>query len=155
MGQRESSAGVFGQRIDPSCENPRWLNLLIAVPWFIGLVFLTYSAISNHLVAKRQQNATGMITAHEPQNHDRYGFEFALNGHKYTGWGRPEKEKLEMGEVVTIYYDPRNPSKNALKSFEALSLEDFGPIPTLLLGIGALAWIVRTARRFRSSQTPG
>ena len=147
MEPRESSAGRLGQRIKPSWENPSWWNLLICVPWFIGLVFLIYSTISNHIVAKRQQTVTGIITAHEPQNHDRYGFEFALNGQKYSGWGGAEKEKLEMGEAVTIWYDPRNPSKNALKSFETLSLEDFGPIPTLLLGIGGLAWIVRTAKK--------
>ena len=87
MGQRESSGGFLGHRIDPAWENPAWWNLLIAVPWFIGLVFLTYSAISNHIVAKRQQTVTGIITAHEPQNHDRYGFEFALNGQKYSQIG--------------------------------------------------------------------
>jgi hypothetical protein len=145
MAQPETSAGFLRP----------WAGPFIAVPWILGLIFLTYSAISNHAVATRQQTATGIITAHEPQNHDRYGFEFALDGHKYTGWGRPEKEKVAIGDGVTIYYDPRNPSKNALKSFDSLSLEDFGPIPALLLGIGALAWVVKTAKRLKSSQPPG
>lgn len=143
----DSSAGFFGRRIDPTWKNPTRWNLLVVVPWLLGLVSLTYSAVSHHIVAERQQTAQGIVTAHETANHDQYRFAFTVGGQKYDGLGRTDREKLEIGEKVVVYYDPRNPSKNALKSFETLSLEDFGPIPTLLLGIGTVAWIIKSARR--------
>lgn len=154
MGQPDTSAGFGGRRIDPSWDNPTWWNPLVVVPWLLGLAFLTYSAISHHIVADRQRTTQGIVTAHETANHDQYRFAFSVDGQKYDGLGRAGKEKLEIGERVVIYYDPRNPSKNALKSFETLSLEDFGPIPALLLGIGVVAWMINNARRRRSSLSP-
>jgi Protein of unknown function (DUF3592) len=153
MERPNGSAGYF-RRIDSTWESPTWWNLFVVVPWLLMLAFLTYSAISHHIVAKRQQTSQAIITAHEKSNHDQYRFAFSVDGQKYDGLGRTDKEELEIGEKVVVYYDPHNPSKNALKSFETLSLEDFGPIPTLLLGIGAITWMIKAARR-RKSQTPG
>lgn len=130
-----------------SWANPSWWNFLVVLPWAIGLVWLISSGISEQGIAKRQRTTQGLITAHEPANHNRYGYSFSVNGKSYSGWESPRSETLEIGQKVTVYYDPRDPSANALTDFGDLSLETFGPIPTLLFGIGAVAFFILYSRR--------
>lgn len=44
------------------------------------------------VVAAREQTANGVIVSHEPQNHNRYGYKFQVDGGDYTGWETPFKE---------------------------------------------------------------
>jgi len=55
--------------------------------------------------------------------------------------------RLEIGQQVVVYYDPLNPSKNALTEFRELGMENLGPLPLVLFGIGAVAWYIKTSRR--------
>jgi hypothetical protein len=55
--------------------------------------------------------------------------------------------KLEIGQQVVVYYDPLNPSKNALTEFRELGMENLGPLPLVLFGLGAAAWYIKTRRR--------
>lgn len=121
----------------------------MVVPWSIGLIWLLYSGISEQGVAKRQRMTQGFITAHEPANHNRYGYVFSANGKSYSGWESPGREGLEVGQEVRVYYDPRDPSTNALTDFGDLSVGTFGPIPTLLFGIGAVAFFISYTRKNR------
>jgi hypothetical protein len=59
----------------------------------------------------------------------------------------PRNDELEIGKQVIVYYDPNNPAKNALTDFGELSLEEVGPIPTLMVGIGAVALYIYWTRR--------
>jgi len=120
---------------------------LVTLPWCVGFVLFVYSGISDRMIAMRQRTAQGLITAHEPANHNRYGFVFSVDGKSYTGWESPRKDRLEIGKQVVVYYDPSNPAKNALTDFSELGMEEFGPIPTLLFGIGAVALYIFWTRR--------
>jgi hypothetical protein len=72
-------------------------------------------------VASRQATTVGQIVAHEPSNHNRYGYTFQVNGHEYTGWETPEKAEPRMGQSVTIYYDARTRDENALTDYSKLN----------------------------------
>lgn len=128
------------------------------LPWAIGLVGLLYAGISDGRISKRQQTADGLITVHEPQNHDRYGYVFFVDGKSYSGWELPRKDGVAVGQRVTVYFDPRNPEKNALMDFEELGWEEFGPVVYVLVGsarIVALVWRTRgKARAARASGRP-
>jgi hypothetical protein len=97
-----------------SLSHPSWWNLLVTLPWSVGLVLLVDSGISDRMIAKRQRTTQGSITAHEPANHNRYGYVFSVNGKSYTGWESPRKDELQIGKQVLVYYDPSDPAKNAL-----------------------------------------
>jgi hypothetical protein len=127
--------------------NPPWWNLLVVLPWTLGAIFFVYQWTVDRETATREQTTQGIITAHEPANHNRYGYTFSVNGKSFTGWESPQKDALQIGEQVHVYYDPLNPNKNALTEFRDLGLESLGPLPLTLFGIGAVAWYIRGRRR--------
>jgi len=89
-------------------------------------------------IAGREQKTQGVITVHEPANHDHYGYIFSVDGVTFTGWDSLKKDELEIGKQVLVYYDPEDPKKNALTGFEELGMSSLGPVPILLFGIGGL-----------------
>lgn len=130
-----------------SWQNPSWLHLLIALPWMIGIIWCLYGWRADAAISTRQQTIEGMITAHEPANHDRYGFTFSTGGRTYRGWEIPQKTEYTIGERVTVYYDPTDPSRSALTPFDELSLRAFGPVPLLAIGTGLVALFIYKRRK--------
>lgn len=124
---------------------PSWFDLFIVSPWVIGVIFLVYGAAGDRTIAKRQRAAYAMITAHEPNNHDRYGYKFFANGQPYDGWDSPARP-LELGQQVLVYYDPIDPAKNALTEFGRRADQERGPVPTILLGIIGVATYLAVRR---------
>ena len=98
-------------------------------------------------IAARQQSTPGTITAHEPSNHDRYGYVYSLDGKAYHGWEIPQRTEYKIGEQVTVYYDPTDPTRGSLAGFEELSLREFGPVPFLLLGTAVIVFIFYKRRK--------
>jgi len=101
----------------------------------------------NRAIAEKQKTVVGTIIAHEPANHNRYGYTFVLGGKSHTGWETPRKENPRIGQRVLVYYDPSNPAKNALTDFNELAARSLGPVPLLLFGIGAVAFVILFRRR--------
>jgi len=132
----------FGSWIYPS-----WWNLLVVLLWMIGTVLFVYEWNVDRGIATREQTTHGVITAHEPANHNRFGYLFSVNGKTFTGWESPGKDGLNVGQRVLVYYDPLNPSKNALTEFGDLGMNGLGPVPMMLFGIGAVAWYIKARRR--------
>jgi hypothetical protein len=127
--------------------NPSWWNLLVVLPWTIGVILAVYGWTVDRDIATRQETTQGVITSHEPANHDRYGYVFSVNGKNFSGWGHPRNADQEIGKRVVVYYDPRNPNKSAITDFRELSAGSLGPVPFLLIGIAAVAWFINVQRR--------
>jgi hypothetical protein len=134
-------------------NRPSWWNLLVALPWVLGLAFLIQESRTASQIAGRQQTTSGIVTAHEPANHNRYGYKFEVDGKAYAGWQSPKDNELAIGKQVIVFYDPQNPSRNSLTDFHDLSTSSLGPVPMLLFGIGAVAVFI-LYRRSRSKTTP-
>jgi hypothetical protein len=132
---------------------PSWWNLLIVLPWILGVVFCLHEWRVDRAIAMRQQIAHGTLTSHEPYNHDRYGYAFMLNGRQCTGSESPKGNELQIGKLVTVYYDPADPSKNALSDFDGLSAQSLRPVPLLMSGIGGLALFILLMRRRNCGKT--
>jgi hypothetical protein len=131
-------------------ERPsRWAYLILA-PWLIGAAFMIYQSRHFDDVAARQRIAEGRIVAHEPQNHDRYGYAFAVDGRAFKGWDSPVNRALTLGETVQVFYDPADPETNALTEFAERSRDAFGPVPLIVfasLGLLGAIFIVRRQAR--------
>ena len=125
----------------------------MVLPWVLGLVFSIHEWRTDSQIAGRQQTASGIVTAHEPANHNRYGYKFEVDGKSYTGWESPTRSELAIGKQVIVFYDPQDPSRNALTDFHDVSTFVLGPVPMLFFGIGAVAAFIFYKRR-RSTKTP-
>ena len=134
-------------------KNPSLRHLLIALPWVIFIAYFANQWRLDRATAGRQQTTYGTITAHEPANHDRYGFTFSVGGRTYRGWEIPKKKEYNIGEQVVVYYDPIDPSRSALTDFNETSLSLSGFIVCLVLATGALVFIVIYLRH-RNLATP-
>lgn len=143
----------IAERFDRTWSHPSWWNLLIVLPWGIAVALAIHEWTVDRTVAKREKVTNGTITAHEPANHNRYGYSFSVNGKPYSGWESPRKEEPHIGQQVTVFYDPVDPTKNALTDFADLETDSLGPVPMLLFGIGALALFIRYRRRRGRSAT--
>jgi hypothetical protein len=126
--------------------NPSWWHLLVVLPWAIGTILFIHQCKVDLGIAARERTTQGVINAHEPANHNRYGYVFSVNGKSFSGWESPGKEGLEIGRQVLVYYDPIDPSKNALTEFQDLGMSALGPVPLMLFGIGTVAWYIRSRR---------
>jgi hypothetical protein len=144
-------ANQFQQRAGRTWSYPSWWNLLVALPWALGVGLAVHGWMTDRKVAERERTALGTVTVHEPANHNRYGYTFAINGHSYSGWESPRRGEPQVGELVTVYYDPNDPTTSALTDFAQLKNESLGPVPLLLFGIGALAFFIRQRRRSRQT----
>jgi len=141
------------RRATRTWANPSWWNVLVVLPWTIGVAFLIYQWNVDRGIATREQTTLAVITAHEPSNHNRFGYVFFLNGKSFTGWESPGKDGLNIGQQVVVFYDPLNPTENALTEFRDLGMNSLGPVPMLLFGIGAVAWYIKAQRR-KSQSSP-
>jgi hypothetical protein len=126
--------------------NPTWWNLIVVVPWAIGATLFIYEWKADRDIASREQTTQGVINAHEPANHNRYGYAFAVGGKNFSGWEMPAKGELEIGKRVLVYYDPLNPNKNSLTEFRDMGINSLGPVPIMLFGIATVAWYIRVRR---------
>jgi Protein of unknown function (DUF3592) len=140
-------ADYMQQRFDQTWSHPSWLNLLIVLPCTLGVVLAIHEWVVDRTVAQREKTTDGRITAHEPANHNRYGYSFSVSGESYSGWESPRKEEPHIGQQVTVFYDPADPTKNALTDFAELETDSLGPVPMLLFGIGSVALFIRYRRR--------
>lgn len=134
-------------RASRTWSRPTWWNLLVVLPWALGVAFLIQESRTERQIAGRQQTTFGTVTAHEPANHNRYGYKFELDGKAYTGWQSPGHDDLAIGKQVIVFYDPQNPGQNSLTDFHDLSVSSLGPVPTLWFGIGAVALFIFYRRR--------
>ena len=141
-----------------SWHRPLWRMLIITVPLIIGVTFFTYGWYADRVVARREQTTSGTIVAHEPANHDRYGYTFSVNNQTYSGWQLPyDGDQFAIGQVVTVHYDPLNPNNSALVDYHELSYRALAPVPFMVAVILFLALFMferRRALRRSTNSTP-
>lgn len=142
--------GAITDRLEQRLErwkNPSWWKLLICFPWAVGVALAIYMYTVDRAIAMREMSAIGVITAHDPPNHNRYGYSFVVQGKSYSGWQTPSRSEPVIGEHVVVYYDPLNPDKNSLVDFQELSSSGFGFGTFALVGIGTVTTIIFVLRR--------
>lgn len=121
-------------------QRPSWRMLIVAAPFMIGTMFCIYEWQADRVVARRQQTTSGTIVAHQPANHNRYGYTFNLNQKAYSGWQMAyDNQQFSVGQLVTVHYDPLDPTNSALVDYYELSDRALGPTPFLF---GATLFVV-------------
>jgi hypothetical protein len=132
--------------------------VFLALPWTFGALMMIYDWKIDRDIARHQETTYGVITAHEPANHNLYGYIFSVNGKTFTGWQSPKEDELAIGKQVTVYYDRRDPTRNALTDFRELATLSIGPLMffAYVSWIAALIWYFLTRRRrARADQSSG
>jgi hypothetical protein len=133
-----------------------WYLLSLLVPLAV-ILFCIYSWNANKKIAGRQKLTTAVIHSHDPSNYDRYGYEFSLNGVRYSGWAYPsDKRKYWTGETITVYYDPLAPETNSSDDFDLQSVTFFPFIAFCFLPIAGFPLLIFLRRRItRNSASNG
>jgi len=123
-------------------DNPYLVYLVVLIPFVFGAFFLMNSAQEASGIARRQQIATGVLVAHKVSNHDRWEYRFHVEALGYSGLDRVRSGTPRIGEAVTIYYDPLDPTTNSLITFGKVSNGFLGPALAILLLSAFLAVVV-------------
>ena len=130
-----------------------------AFVFVIGVVlpfcFCATQYIQHRLVAARQQTTIGVLTAHEPQNHDRYEFSYVVGEKSFKAWHvgtvNCDQDALVVGNRVTVYYDPRHPDDAHLCSFSRTLKDERDILMGLSVFGGVLVLIAKSRARPTSS----
>jgi Protein of unknown function (DUF3592) len=93
-----------------------WI-LLACLFGFLGIKTLNWSEYC-HLAASAVKT-TGRVIAKEPENHHFIVYSFDVGARSYSGKGNgggenPEFEELQIGDPISVYYDPQNPNDSFL-----------------------------------------
>ena len=134
-------------RVVRQWRRPSWWNLLVLTPWMIGTALSIRDWRVNRDAGLHQRTVKGTIVGHEPRNHNRYSYEFLVHGRTFKGWDSPLDYEPIVGQQVTVYFDSRDPSSNALTDFSQLAIRDLGPVPLTALGTGLLVLFISVRRR--------
>jgi hypothetical protein len=132
-------------------RRPSWWSLLITLPWALVGVLMIWQGQQDLAVSHREKSTDGVFTAHEPSNHNTYVYQFSVEGKPYTGRGNPPNRQPVVGQAVVVYYDPLDPTNNALDHFAEKGLEIVGPVPVVLLATAGVASFIFFQRRRASS----
>lgn len=148
MDQRSSFAILVDDKVAQWNRPPSWWNLLILLPVLAMLAWGITSATTSSRIAERQRIVNGTIDSHDPSNHDRYGYKFLVDGKQYTGWAYPSSNiDYSVGERISVFYDPINPTQNMPSSFGVLTSGDLMFFPFCLLILGGLPLFIFLRRR--------
>jgi hypothetical protein len=101
---------------------------------------LLRQALVGEQIAKREQVAEAMITAHKPEDHDRYQHVFTVAGRGFYGWDMPPNHDFAIGDRITIYYDPANPNRNSMSEFEGAATGTAVPIAFCVVVVIGAVW---------------
>jgi len=141
-----SLGSSFETRLKRSWGNPSWWNLLVVLPFALFVILALYDFRADQITAAREQTGFGQIVSHDAPNHNRFGYEFAVNGRMYTGWAIPGID-YQIGQKVLVYYDPLNPDKSQLDDFADNEYRIIGPVSFCLFGICGVSLYIFLRRR--------
>jgi hypothetical protein len=113
------------QQLYPGSPTRRLMNAaMISAVLMMGAgvcLLLDYSSLHDlnrsQVIAPRQQSTIGTLTG-GPAGRDSYGYSFSVGDGSYDGWGPVYGHDTKIGQQVRVYYDPNDPTVNALARFE-------------------------------------
>jgi hypothetical protein len=118
-----------------------------ALPWAALVVFCLFAFREDQITAAREQTTRGQIVSHDSPNHNRFGFQFEVNGRMYTGWAIPGTREYQIGQQVLVYYDSLDPNTSALADFADSGYRIVGPVSFCIFGICVVALYIFLRRR--------
>lgn len=130
---------------------PSWWNMLVVLPFVVGIVFSLYGWRADRVAAAREQTAHGQIVSHQPYEHDRFGYTYSVNGRAYSGWAYPSSHDYAVGQRVMVYYDPVDPRMSSLNDFADDAWAAFRPVPLFV----SIVIVVAVLIFFRRGATAG
>lgn len=136
------------RRTGAQWRNPSRWSYGLVLPWVVMILSLVSDSHDARDIASRQEMASGTITAHDSRKRPRYEYTFSVEGRAFRGWQIPEgSQKWTVGQPVIVYYDSRDPTKNALRDFSERSLDALGPLPFLFAATTGVLLLIFLLRR--------
>jgi len=146
-------------RVTGDGKSRRSLWPLVSVLLFCTIFFGYLSAVERDSV-RRQQTSLGTISQCEERGrgHENYcHYTFSVGDEQYESVGRGSRG-LGFGQIVTVYYDGRDPHVNALQEFSEQRRENQRKAYVLLIALVAvLAFVLWDRAPYQTTsdkQTP-
>ena len=129
-----------------------WLALALILA-AIGVVAVNWSKW--HGLAKRGVETKGRVVGKEPENHKFIRYSYEVNQQTYSGLGsagrgNPTFEQLNIGDKVTVFYDPADPNESILGNPQEQA--NSVTVGVLFLAIGGS--LVATVNLYRKGWLP-
>ncbi len=107
-------------------------------------------------LATRHQVTTGKVISRDCANHGAVYYSFVVNGRSQAGlapWGSLNCNAVSVGEPVTVYYDPANPTVYTLKEPRLLYEEKRGFYVPAWLAVPLLFMLAFAATVFNAKSS--
>jgi hypothetical protein len=131
-----------------------WWTYLILAPWVLGIALTAFNGANHTEISERERTTTGRIIAHEIQNHNQYRYVFSADGKEFTGLDSADERMPAIGDSIEVFYDPRKPSENALRSFRDSAQNMFGSTFGIFALLLVAAFWIEYFRRQGQSGAP-
>jgi hypothetical protein len=108
----------------------KWGGFVVFAVAGYGIVMVGFtSKLIADMHAKGNEATTlGIVTARDLPNHDQYQFAYSVGDQRYTSWHQGTvncgPNRIYVGGVFTVYYDPLHPSRADLCSFKGAVKND-------------------------------
>jgi hypothetical protein len=116
----------------------KWLALWIflAVLTFVGIGQLN---LPFYLLLHRGVWSEAAATRLTPEDHHTVHYEYEVGGKRFQGHDQswkpnPPVERIRVGQVLAVYYDPKNPGRSALGNRRPMLANEL-----IFVGLSALA----------------
>lgn len=144
------------ERLSKVWRNPPWWNLLICLPWAMGIVESVYRWDVDTETASREMAVYGIITAHDKSSHSSHR-SFVVKGASYSGRDTTSHDPV-VRQPVPVYYDPLRPEKNGLTDCKERRDASLAPVQLMLAGVETVTLIIfmlrRRSRKQLAAKTP-
>jgi Protein of unknown function (DUF3592) len=149
VGHQSTGSRTYTQR-----DYAIWLASMLAVS-ISGALLSGYFSWKDARVAKREQTVVGTITSlgASARGGTANGFRFLVGRATYEG--TESQSELRPGDVVTVYFDPEDPSTSSLTDFNSSSkMKHNFMIFTAFISVGLALVLVHLVRELPTNYSP-
>jgi len=147
---------MMGEMADQSgrskvCLRASLWALVVVLPW-AAVMWLGFHDWYNEVqLGKRAVTTSGVITRVEQDNHQKYDYQYSVDGKMYAGGEIIAGANLLVGQRVRVSYIADAPGTSQLTRFGAVGTR---PVPLLFCTFIAMYCYIRLRRFLQGPQNP-
>jgi hypothetical protein len=98
---------------------PNLKLLILTLPLIVFLIWSVGAYVTFSRVATREVKTSGLVKAHDPANHDRWEFQYEVNGESFYGWHYPGACPPEFAKSGNLFGFSMTPETRLKQTYVA------------------------------------